>query len=295
MSTYPGSPDKSADFSGLLKSFPPVSIEEMDSVRLMNRIDTKYLTDTETLPDILSDALACGYRIFEKSGVRLHGYDSVYFDTDDLKMFTEHRRGKAVRQKIRTRMYEDSGECFLEVKRKNNHARTRKKRVSIPETDFCDFRTDAAACKWLEGHSPFDGQTVSPALETRFRRITLVSPGMNERLTIDSGVTFRNLRLGTDAGLGKAVVIELKQDGRTRSPMRDILLRHRIKPYRISKYCIGTVSTDARVLPGRFKEKLRAIRKLNNNNLYTRCYKAITQPMSSTTATSSAYRLLRSL
>lgn len=247
----------------LLGSFVPITLEEMDSIRLMNRIDRKYLTDGSVLGDVLKDALAEGYRIFTQDGVRLHRYDSLYFDTPSLRMFTDHRRGKAFRQKVRTREYAESGLCFLEVKRKNNRGRTKKKRIPIPAECFADFRGDETLCSWLAGHSDYDAKSVSPSLETSFSRITLVNRGLNERLTIDTGVSFRNPRTGTAADLGGAVIIELKQDGRLRSGMQDILLRHRVKPLRLSKYCVGVVSTDSAVHPGRFKQKLRAIEKLN--------------------------------
>ena len=248
----------------LLPGFNPITLEEMDSIRLMNRIDRKYLTDIRTLDMVLADAAERGYRIFENSGFRLHGYDSIYFDTADLWMFKEHRRGKAVRQKVRTRIYRDSGQCFLEVKRKNNHGRTKKKRLEIVGELFPDFRSDEAACSWLSAHSLCCAEEISPSLETAFRRVTLVNAGLSERLTIDTSVSFRNLRTGTSADLGSAVIIELKQDGRLHSEMQDILLWHRVKPLRISKYCIGVVSTDPAVHPGRFKEKLRVIEKMNH-------------------------------
>ena len=247
----------------LLPDFSPITLEEMDSIRLMNRIDTKYLTDLRTLELVLADAAGRGYRIFENSGVRLHGYDSVYFDTADLRMFKEHRRGKAVRQKVRTRIYRDSGQCFLEVKRKDNHGRTKKKRLEVAGELFWDFRSDKAACSWLSGHSLCSAEEIAPSLETAFRRVTLVNAGLSERLTIDTGVSFHNLRTGASSSLGAAVIIELKQDGRLHSEMQDIFLDRRVKPLRISKYCIGVVSTDPVVHPGRFKEKLRAIEKIN--------------------------------
>ena len=57
------------------------------------------------------------------------------------------------------------------------------------------------------------------------------------------------------------VVIELKQDGRARSEMKSILLKHRVKPVKVSKYCIGITLTNPDARPGRFKEKVRKIEK----------------------------------
>ena len=256
--------DTDGAITELLRSFRPVTLKEMDGIRLMNRIDTKFLTDTRELYGILGDALERGYRVFEIEGKRLHAYDSIYFDTADLKTFTDHRRGKATRQKIRTRLYEDSGICFLEVKRKNNHGRTGKKRMKLPPDEFTDFRSDSSACIWLSDHSDFCAPALSPSLETRFRRVTLADEALSERLTIDLDLSFRNLRSELDAWMGAAVVIELKQDGRKASAMREILLRHRVKPLKVSKYCIGIVATDPEVMPGKFKERLRLIEKLNN-------------------------------
>lgn len=255
---------------GLLSRFEPTTLEEMDSIKLMNRIDTKFVTDTLMLKSVLEDALRHGYRAFECDGERMHAYDSIYFDTADLKMFTEHRRGKLVRQKIRTRVYQESGLCFLEVKKKNNHSRTKKKRIRIPQTDFQDFRNDSEACSWLASNSGYHRDNVHPAIETSFNRITLVNKG----LTIDTSVTFRNLRTGGSSDLGATVIIELKQDGRIRSEMKDNLLEHRIKPFRISKYCIGTVLTDLGVAAGRFKQKIKYIDKLNKN-FYIKCYNPV--------------------
>ena len=58
-----------------------------------------------------------------------------------------------------------------------------------------------------------------------------------------------------------AVIIELKQDGRADSPMKRILLDHRVKPVRVSKYCIATTLTMPGIKSGRFKPKVRMIEK----------------------------------
>lgn len=243
--------------------FSPILLEEMESIRLMNRTDTKYLTDSLKLKDILSDACRCGYRILETDGHRLNSYDSLYFDTEGLKMFIDHRNCHLVREKVRTRSYLSSGITFLEVKRKNNHGRTRKKRMEIPSRLFSDFGESASACSWLACHSDFAPGLLSPSVETVFRRITLVNPEKSERLTIDTDIRFTNHRTGLRSGLGEAVIIELKQDGMALSRMKSILSAHRVKPMKISKYCIGVTLTDPDARAGRFRQKARIIEKIN--------------------------------
>ena len=255
--------------------FPPISLDEMDAVKLLNRIDTKYLTSEEVLLRVLEDARAAGYRALETggkneigtcnkqdgeqdgkqdseqdsetpgdtSGGKIAGYRTVYYDTPNLQMYLNHHNQRLVRQKVRTRVYESSGDTYLEIKRKNNHGRTKKKRTGIAERELTDFHGDTAATAYLAGHSNYTAAELSPALETTFRRITLVNPDRTERLTIDTSLHFENLRTGSSADLERAVIIELKQDGHAASAMKNILLDHRVKPLRISKYCIGITLT----------------------------------------------------
>ena len=253
--------ERSIPLDGLLKAFAPISLAEMDAVRLMNRVDTKYLTDFGTLLAVLRDAAAAGYRVLVADGARISPYDSIYFDTDGLRRFTDHRNQKLHRQKVRTRAYVNSGEAFLEIKRKNNRGRTKKKRTGIPMGELPDFRADAAACRYLDEWSDYRAEEIRPTLETAFDRITLVNPALTERITIDTDLRFKNFRSGLGTDLGDAVIIELKQDGRAASPMKGILLDHRVKPARLSKYCIAVTLTDPSARAGRFKEKVRLIEK----------------------------------
>ena len=245
----------------------PISLEEMGSVKLLNRIDTKYLTNENGLVAVLKDAAAAGYRALVVEGKKMSRYTSVYYDTDGLRMFLDHHNRHLVRQKVRTRTYVESGETYLEIKRKNNHGRTKKKRMEIPQAELMDFGADTKACEFLSAKSWFTVDQLSPVLDTRFRRITLVNPAMTERLTIDTELCFTNFRTGHETDLQDAVIIELKQDGRARSQMKGILLDHRIKPVRVSKYCIAETLTDPSVKSCRFKEKVRTIEKTIGNKL----------------------------
>ena len=252
---------------GALEVLSPIFLGEMDSIKLMNRIDTKYLTTERELLGILADAADQGYRALETEGTKISSYDSLYYDTPELRMFLDHHNRRLVRQKVRTRTYVGSGQTFLEIKRKNNHGRTRKKRTPIVPAAFKDFSADPAATALMTEYSAIPAETLSPVLETLFRRITLVNAAKTERLTIDTALCFVNHRTGREVSLQDAVIIELKQDGRARSGMKNILLDHRVKPVRVSKYCVGVTLTDTSVKSNRFKPKIRTIEKIINNKL----------------------------
>lgn len=252
--------DSAAD---ILAAFTPVSLDRMDSVRMMNRVDTKYVTTTGMLPEILSSVRE-GYMALETSGGRVSSYDSMYFDTEDCEMYLRHQCGRLVRRKVRTRTYADSGDTFLEVKRKDNHARTRKKRMQIPQESFLDPFAVQDSQKFVIEKSGYEATCLSPALRTAFRRITLVSAHMDERLTIDMDLAFSNPRTGLTASTGDLVIIELKREGRTASRMADALASLGIRPMGMSKYCIGSAMTDPSLRQNRLKQKIRYINKLNH-------------------------------
>ena len=151
-----------------LHIFPSITLEEMDSIKLMNRIDSKYLTNEATLAQVLEDAVRAGYRALETEGTQISPYNSIYFDTPGLKTFTDHRNKHLRRQKVRTRVYVNSGKTFLEIKRKNNKGRTKKKRMEIPFSEMEDFSKDQEAVAYLAGHSEFTVDQLSPVLSTAF-------------------------------------------------------------------------------------------------------------------------------
>lgn len=250
-----------------VEPIPSITLEEMDSVKLLNRIDTKYLTSEDILVGVLHDALAAGYRVLEAEGEKISPYNSVYFDTEGLRMFLDHHNRRLVRQKVRTRVYLNSGSAFLEIKRKNNHGRTRKKRTSIPLSEMEGFSEDGNACAYLEKHSAYTAGMISPVLSTMFNRITLVNPAKTERLTIDTSLLFTNFRTGRRASLADAVIIELKQDAHAASRMKRILLDNRVKPIKVSKYCMAVTLTDDSVKHNRFKLKVRRIEKTINKKI----------------------------
>ncbi|MBP3425262.1 MAG: polyphosphate polymerase domain-containing protein [Rikenellaceae bacterium] len=243
-----------------------IDLSEMSSIKLMNRIDTKYIASSDSLVPILNMALD-KYRVQSIDGVRVARYDTLYFDTPDLKMYTMHHNRKLRRQKVRTRTYVESDLSFLEVKNKTNKGRTKKKRIKIDRQTFFNFHGNAEAMEFLGERSMFPAGELVPNVATRFDRITLVNKAKTERLTIDLNLEFEHVASGTKARPSKLMIIELKQDGMCHSDMKLILRELRIHPNKISKCCIGTALTNASAKNNRFKVKLRKIEKITNEKL----------------------------
>lgn len=260
----------------ILTNYQPITLEEMSGIRLMNRTDTKFVTNIATLRKLLKLAV-WQYRAQEIDGKRLARYYTMYFDTPDMQMYTCHHSGHANRQKLRIRSYVDSGLNFLEVKTKNNHKRTRKKRTTMFDFDPLAPARNITFDSHDDNFKEYDSflrenlwykpEIMEEAIENRFNRITLVNNNKTERLTIDTDLCFHNIHTGNDCSLPELAIIELKRDGLVPSPILSLLNELRIKPLGFSKYCIGTALTNPDIRQNRFKQRLHALGKLAEANI----------------------------
>lgn len=306
------------------RRMPTLDLDRIAAVRLMNRVDTKYLVDERRCMELLEMA-ADQYYVQIIDDCRACRYATLYYDTPQWDMYHLHHNRRLTRQKIRTRTYVETGVTYLEVKNKSNKGRTHKRRMALDRSLFAAAATDAAAADFLRREARYAPETLSPSLATRFVRVTLVNHAMTERLTIDFDLHFDNVRaagggnkdmngrgdmdtigcedmntivlgdtdtngcrntdmngcgnngirgvdngsgpataasFGHTASLGRLVVIELKQDALAPSPMKQLLAQLRVKPFKLSKYCIGEALTNPLVKHNRFKAKIRAIGKM---------------------------------
>ena len=245
----------------LIAQFPPITLAQMSSVKLMNRTDKKFVT---TLPMLLRllDMAREDYYVQEIDGERNMLYDTTYFDTSDFDMYNDHQHGHANRQKIRFRTYVSSHLQFMEVKTKNNRGRTKKKRIEVADMDL----HDSVKRDFLRQHLHFDVDALIPHMHNYFRRVTLVNKAMTERLTIDTQLQFHNLLTDADKDMGALVVVELKRDGLVFSPVLEKLRQLRILPHGFSKYCMGAAMTNPGLPINNFKPKLIDVRKIQMRN-----------------------------
>ena len=252
-----------AHIDELLAELEPITLQEMEGIRLMNRTDTKFVTSKENLVRLLTLARGKYYAQFHNES-KIANYLTTYWDTDQHRFYLDHHNGRSPRQKVRVRTYMDSDITFLEIKTKNNHGRTKKKRVAVPSQQITG---EGGNEEFLQERVHLSIGDIHPTVRNQFHRITLVNKGKTERLTIDYDVRFHNLETGQDASVGPLVIIELKRDGNVYSPVLEILRQLRIKPSGFSKYCIGSVMTNRGLKQNRFKQRLVKLSKLAGADL----------------------------
>ena len=240
----------------IISDFIPISLGEMDDVKLMSRTDTKFAFNANKMPELLVQLMPF-YRILEIDGQFIHDYKSLYYDTDDRKFYLDHHNGRVNRNKIRFREYVGSKLTFLEVKMKNNKGRTIKKRIQVAAI------SDELSDKQQQYIEKIIGRPMQVSAKQRinFSRITLVHKTQKERLTMDVNLTFENANKKGD--MKHIVIAEVKQERMSRSSdfMRIAKEMH-ILPIRISKYCLTTLALDPLLKRNRFKEKVLFINKL---------------------------------
>ena len=244
----------------------PITLDQMSSIKLMNRIDTKFVTSRRLLLELLR-RVQDKYFVQEINGDRISPYRTTYFDTDKYEQYMQHHNRHSRRTKVRVRTYLSSGDLtFLEVKRKNNHLRTKKKRIQVKDLETA-AQTEGASELVLK-RTGLRLEDMHPIVQNNFDRVTLVNYGKTERLTIDFNVRFHNFETGNDFDTEKIVIIELKRDGNIFSPITNILRDLHIHQTGFSKCCIGMVTTDPNLKQNNFKQKLRMLRKINLDETY---------------------------
>jgi hypothetical protein len=249
-----------SDLKNIIDSFAPISLNQMDEVRLMRRVDKKFVLNIKQLPLLLKKALV-DYYILEINSVREQIYETTYYDTNDYSMYTIHHNGKSNRFKIRVRKYVSSDLGFLEVKQKNNKGETIKNRIKCPDNeDQLDF---AGSTGFLEKFTPYNDQILWPKLKNRFIRITMVNKDLSERITLDYNLKFNDLKYHTQSINSNLCVAEIKRNRDSRkSPFLNTLSELKISPCGFSKYCIGLALLNPEVKINLFKQKIRALEKL---------------------------------
>lgn len=236
-----------------LVGFASASLLAFQRVQLFDRVDTKFMIQSEKLPFFM-EALTQEYTVLSIQNNHVHPYKSVYFDTSDLLYYQQHHRDKRSRFKVRKRFYDLTETAFLEVKEKTNHGRTIKTRTAT--TSDIDVISVEERSKLADSFN-LPATNLTNALTIDYNRISLANFSTNQRLTIDSNLIFtdKNRSLSID----NWAIIEVKQAKLDRSSTAlQTLKKMGVRPNGMSKYCLGTAILKTNDVPvARFRPFLK--------------------------------------
>lgn len=230
----------SARLEAELASFDPLSLEGLNAkAAMLERLDNKYIVPAEHLLPVLTRFRDL-FDILEIEGKRSFLYATEYHDSGDAQFYHDHHQGRRKRCKVRVRTYLDAGFSFLEVKLKDVRDITVKKRIKIdPVAGVLPEEARAFIERCHEEHygKPL-GQSLKPAIQMRYARITLVAKEGGERMTIDGDLSFRNGQLQRCVGADRFILETKSARG---NGIADRILRsaHVHPTSRCSKYCMG--------------------------------------------------------
>jgi hypothetical protein len=246
------------NIQNIIADFSPISLQEMDSVKLLNRTDTKFVMTISQFEKLLPE-LNSDYTALEIKEKRSANYKTVYFDSPEYQYYLDHHNKRPNRYKVRMRSYVDSGLCFFEIKHKYK-GRTLKQRIKI---DDFKLNFDHMTNKHLESVIE-NAPELKPSIWNEFERITMVNNDRKERLTFDIGLNFS--WEGKNFGYDQIIIAEVKQEANDRmAPCIQVFKANGIRQERISKYCIGMGILYPNLKSNNFKSKFLTLNKLQDN------------------------------
>jgi hypothetical protein len=226
-------------FPAALAAFEPATLEEIDRrSALRRRVDTKYLVPRGRFAEVVEGI--DGYEVLEIDGRRSFLYESVYFDTADLRCFRDHVEGAERRFKARTRYYRETQKCFFEIKVKDGDETTKRQRdCDVSEHGVMteasrEFLREAMG-ELVREEPPDD---LAAVLSTSFRRATLSARDGGERATIDVDLVLRTMDDRTATLRDDYALVETKSEA-GEGELDAALEAAGCEPASISKYRLG--------------------------------------------------------
>lgn len=249
-----------SEIKSIIDSFQCVGLQDIEGVRLMDRIDTKYVFSLNKVADLVA-FIKKDYRVLEVNGIRMPEYTTTYLDTPDYMFYNQHVTGRTGRLKVRFRKYNSNGKTYLEIKKKIRKDRTIKWRI---ENEPVNGSYNEAADTFIRSHIPHESESLSPVLKNCFRRITFVNLDLHERITLDLDLSFSSNETVL-VSIPSVAIVELKSEVfASRSLFASFLKQFGIYPTGFSKYCIGNALTNELPKKNILKPKILFIKRIEN-------------------------------
>ena len=170
-----------------LRTKSAVGLEDISSVALMDRFDSKFLVPNDWLEDVVSGLEE--YQVLTIQDAVTTQYNNLYLDTDEGRCLDDHVRGKNIRFKVRIRHYDNTNVAFLEVKLRDVYGKTTKHRVVREAGQPWNAPLTDSEISFVGEHVN-ETVVLRPSLQSSFERFTLVHLGSAERITFDRNLAF---------------------------------------------------------------------------------------------------------
>jgi hypothetical protein len=243
-------------FQDILSSYTSLGLQDLEQDAFFNRIDRKYLGHRSLLPEFLN-YFSQSWKVLEVDGLRIQSYKSQYFDDEKLRSFFDHHNQRNNRQKFRLRTYEN-GVSFFEIKTKNNKGLIEKNRLLVDKSQPLKIPAE-----FIVAHSSRDAKDLVKNITVDYKRITLINETTDEKITIDTDISFNEN--GVVKGYDSLLIVELKQKVFSKN-LETIIDLRKMDLYSIScsKYCLGIINLREKMKQNRFKRKIRLIQKIES-------------------------------
>ena len=236
--------EKSMDIVLFRETFDHVTLKELNAkAAMLERNENKYvftLTDLyTTLPDLEKE-----FDILTIKDGQEFTYETIYFDTTDHLCYRQHVQGKRQRFKARTRRYVDADLYFFEVKLKDTRGKTNKKRIMYTDKEHGTLNTSSSnllKTSFREVYHKDFVHNLAPSTKMVYKRITLVAKSGNERMTIDYGLTFYDMKSSKIAHTPKDFIIIETKSVTSNGIADKIFKKHRQRITSCSKFCLSKV------------------------------------------------------
>jgi hypothetical protein len=161
---------------------------------------------------------------------------------------------------VRQRHYVETQTSFLEVKFKNNKARTIKSRLQLSEPALDNRQAQLFLDEQVGEYS----NQLAPVQAGGYQRIALANEFSGERVTLDFNLYFEDNTTENRICIPNMVIAELKQSThRMQSPFAKQMSKQNIRPSKFSKYCMGCLMLTPSLKSNRFKPQKMALARLH--------------------------------
>jgi hypothetical protein len=238
-----------------LRQFTATSYADYHIKSFEGSSESKFILGAKELNKVLEEIKDL-YFIVEIEGKRIFKYTSEYFDTEDYSLYMAHHNGNADRYLIKSNEIEGLRDRLFEIKHKSNKGEMFKHKASE--------NSNGKISELIQQKTPFEPGSLKKMLENQFYRIILIHKTLGEKVTIDLDLQLSDIN--HKIKLPYLAIVELRQ--KKYSFSSDFVLslrRHNIQKTSLNRYCIGVALLNKNVKKNKFKAKLLAIHKINEN------------------------------